>query len=168
MPSLVTVQKEKTVRDLAARVYGTTSETALDRAEKALLKANPHLVSAKELRAGAVGSVPAVSGLKARADATDQDPAAALRGGVAEAAAGYRDALAQRLGQLAGELDAQNKLLQTREVAAAIKSEPGGPELAKQLAETLGQRAKLLAEARKNQAALFDAIAADLKKLDPR
>ena len=166
MPTLVTLQNEKNVREIAARVYGTSSATALDRAEKALLKANPQLGAATGFRTGAVISVPDVSGLAARADATGKDPVEALRGALAEAAAAYREHLAKSLDARAGELDAQDKLLKTREIAAAIKAEPGGPELQKQLTETLGQRAKAIAEARKTQGALFDLIAADLKKLE--
>jgi hypothetical protein len=36
----------------------------------------------------------------------------------------------------------------------------------KQLTETLAQRTKAIAEARKTQSALFDQIAADLKELE--
>lgn len=167
MPTLITVKNEKSVRELAERVYGTSSAASLDRAEKALLKANPQLRTATALRAGAVLSAPAVSGLAVRADATASDPLEALRGALAGAAASYGEHLAKSLDARAGELDAQEKLLKTKEIAAAIKAEPGGPELQKQLSETLGQRAKAVAEARKAHAALFDRIAADLKALDP-
>jgi len=166
VPTLITLQNEKNVREIAARVYGTSSAASLDRAEKALLKANPQLAAATGFRTGAVISVPRVSGLAVRTEATGQDPVEALRGALADAAAGYREHLEKRLDARTSELEAQDKLLKTREIAAAIKAEPGGPELQKQLTETLGQRAKAIAEARKVQSALFDRIAADLKGLD--
>jgi hypothetical protein len=167
VPTLITVKNEKSVRELAERVYGSSSAASLDRAEKALLRANPQLRTATGLRTGAVISVPAVSGLAVRADATASDPLEAMRGALAGAATGYGEHLAKSLDARAGELDAQEKLLKTKEIAAAIKGEPGGPELQKQLAETLSQRAKAIAEARKSHGALFAQIAADLKGLEP-
>jgi hypothetical protein len=167
MPALIAVRNERNVRELAARVYGTSNAAALDRAERALLRANPQLGTTTGLRAGAVISVPDVSGLAVRADATGDDPVGALRGALAEAAAAYRAHLEQSLDARGAELDAQDKLVKAKEIAAAIKAEPGGPELQKQLSETLGQRAKAVAEARKAHAVLFDRIAADLKALDP-
>jgi hypothetical protein len=166
VPTLVTLKNEKTVRELAERVYGTSSAASLDRAEKALLKANPQLASATGFRAGTVISVPAVRGVGVRAEATGEDPADALRAELAKAAASYREQLIKRLDARASEIDTQEKLLKTREIAAAIKAEPGGPELQKQLTETLGERTNAIAEARKSQSALFDRIAADLKGLE--
>lgn len=166
MPNLVTLQNEKTVRELAERVYGTSSGASLDRAEKALLKANPRLATAAGFRTGAVISVPAVSGVSLRAEATGEDPAEALRGELAKAAASYREHLIKSLDARTSEIDAHEKLLKAREIAAAIKAEPGGPELQKQLTETLAERSKTIAEARKSQSALFDQIAADLKGLE--
>jgi hypothetical protein len=165
MPTVIALGKERNVRELAERVYGGSNAAALARAEKALVKANPQLATAEGFRAGAVISVPEVSGLAVRPDTTAPDPVNAVRATLAEAAAAYRDELAKELETRAAELDAQEKLLKTREIAAAIKNEPGGPELQKQLGETLAQRAKAIAEARKDQDKLFDRIAADVKAL---
>jgi hypothetical protein len=167
VPTLVTLRNEKNVRELAERVYGTSSAASLDRAEKALLKANPRLATAAGFQSGAVISVPAVRGVGVRAEATGGDPADALRAELAKAASSYREHLIKGLDARTGEIDAQEKLLKTREIAAAIKAEPGGPELQKQLTETLAERTKAIAEARKSQSALFDRIAADLKDLEP-
>lgn len=166
MPTLVTLQNEKTVRELAERVYGTSSAASLERAEKALLKANPRLATAAGFRTGAVISVPTVRGVALRAEATAEDPVEVLRGELAQAAGAYREHLIKSLDAQAGEIDAQEKLLKTREIVAAIKAEQGGPELQKQLTETLGERSKAIAEARKSQSSLFDQIAADLKDLE--
>lgn len=166
MPTLITLKTERSVREIAERVYGSLSAESLDRAEKALLKANPHLRNTAALRPGAVVNVPAVRGLKARGDTSGQDPAGDLRKDLAEAVAGYRDQLAISLDARAGELDAQETLLKTREIAGAIKRAPGGAELAKRLTDTLRERAKAITEARKLQGPLFAKIAADLRDLD--
>jgi hypothetical protein len=167
VPTLIALGNERNVRELAARAYGNLNAESLARAEKALLAANPQLRTATAFRTGAVITVPPVRGLAAPADATGKDPVDALRAALAEAASGYREQLAKSLDTRARELDAQEKLLKTKEIAAAIKGEPGGPELQKQLTETLSQRAKAIAEARKSQDTLFDRIAKDLKGFEP-
>lgn len=166
MPTLVTLQKEKSVREIAERVYGTTSAASLDRAEKALLKANPRLATPGGFRTGAVVNVPTIRGVTLRTEATGEDPVDALRGELGKAAGDYRDHLMKSLDARTSEIDEQEKLIKTREIAAAIRAEPGGPEMQKQLTETLAQRTKAIAEARKTQSALFDQIAADLKELE--
>lgn len=166
MPTVVTLKNEKSVREIAARVFATSSAASLDRAEKALLRANPQLKTAAGFRTGAVISVPQVGDLALRADAIGQDPLEALRGALVEAAAGFRKHLAKSLDARSSALDAQHELLKTRQIAAAINTAPGGPELQKQLNETLSQRAKSIAAERKSQDALFDRIVADLKALD--
>jgi hypothetical protein len=165
MATLITVKDETTLRQLSDRVYGTLDAKDRALAEKALLRANPHLGERGAFRAGAVVTVPTVRGLKARAAATRNDPVSDVRDAIAVAAGDYRAHLAASLAAAAADLGAQEELLKDKEVAAALKR-AGGSEIAKQLTETLQARARTLAEERKRQEGLFRRIAEDLKGLD--
>ena len=162
---MITLKGETSVRELSERLFGNLDAEARGRAEKALLKANPQLGAKSGFRPGVVVNVPSVRGVKARAGAAGDDPVAELREVLADAVSAHRDRLGKALDARAADLDAQNEVLKTRDIAAAIKNAPGGPELAKQLSETLRNRGKEIAEDRKRQAAAFDRMAADLKAL---
>ena len=165
MATLITLKNESTLRQLADRIYGALEPKDRTRAEKALLKANPHLGAREAFRPGAVVNVPSVRGLKPRAAATRNDPVSDVRDAIGAAVQEYRGRLAANLDAAAADLDAQTELLKDREVAAALK-QAGATELAKQLTESLRERTKMVAEDRKRQEALFKRIGTDLEGFD--
>lgn len=165
MPTIATLKTEKSLREVAERVYGTLDADKLARAQTALLKANPHLEAKAALQPGAVVSVPDVPGLRPRAGTVRSDPVDDLRKQLAAATETLQAQIAARLDARAQDLAQQTELLKSREVAAAIKQDPAGAEIAKGLTQTLRDETKAIAEERKRNAELFDRIAADLKKL---
>jgi hypothetical protein len=166
MARVTTLSQETTLRQVTDRLYGTLSARDRTRAEKALLEANPHLASADKFVAGTVVRVPALTGLRARTATVSQDPVDELRDAVAAGLDQFRASLSSHLDAAAADLETQSELLKDRTVAAEIKR-VGASEVAKQLTESLRDRAKAVADDRKRHEALFKRMAADLQGLDP-
>jgi hypothetical protein len=165
VPTIATLKTEKSLREVAERVYGPLDSDKLARAQTALLKANPHLEDKAALQPGAVVSVPEVPGLKPRASAVRSDPTDDLRKQLADATAALQVQVAARLDARAQAVAQQTELLKSKEVAGAIKQDPAAADIAKGLSLTLREETKAIAEERKRNAELFDRIGADLKKL---
>jgi hypothetical protein len=165
MPTFTTLKTEKNLLEVVERIYGTLDAANQARAQTALLRANPHLEAEAALRPGAVVHVPDVSGLRPRPAAGRDDPALSLHKELETAVAGLREQLSARLEHRAQELTQQAELLKSREIAAAIKQDPAGAEIAKNLAQALRDETKVVAEDRKRVADVFERIAADLQRI---
>jgi hypothetical protein len=162
MARVTTLTQETTLRQVTDRLYGTLGARDRARVEKALLEANPHLATPDALVSGTVVRIPAIIGVKARTAAVSQDPMAELRDAVAAGLDQFRENLSMHLDSVAADLHAQSELLKDRTVVAEIKR-AAASDLAKQLTDSLRDRAKTVAENRKPQEAWFKRIDAELK-----
>jgi hypothetical protein len=166
VPTIATLKTERSLREVAERVYGTLDADKLARAQTALLKANPHLKVGAALQPGAVVTVPELPGLKPRPGVVRSDPVEELRNQLIIATESLQVQMAERLDARSQEFSHQVELLKSKEVAAAIKRDPAGTDLAKAVTLRLREQAKSIGEERKRNADLFRRIATDLKKLD--
>lgn len=91
--AIATYRGEKSVADLATRLYTRLTPRQREKAEAALLKANPRLRDPRTLTEGAVLEVPDLDGSRLRARGDLANPADAIDDGVTEAL----EALGQRL-----------------------------------------------------------------------
>jgi hypothetical protein len=165
MATLITLQNETTLRQVAERAFGTLDEKDRRSAEAALLKANPQLATRDAFRPGAVLRVPSVGDLAPTAAAAPDDPVSDVREAIGAALELYRGRLGTNLDAVTSELATQEALLKDREVAAALRK-AGAVEITKELHESLRARAQAFAEERKRQEALFARLRDDLKGFD--
>lgn len=166
MPIITTLKTERTLREVAERIYGSLDADTLARAQIALTKANPHLESGTAFQPGAVVNVPELSGIEPRPNVVRSDPVEDLRNQLVMATESLQTHLASRLDARTQEISQQMELLKSKEISAAIKRDPAGADVAKAIALTLREQSKSIAEERKHNAELFKRIAADLDKLD--
>lgn len=162
---ITTLKGEASLAELADRLFSITDAGARQRAEAALLKANPTLDRASGFLSGAVVVIPEVPDLKIRAAAGDQEPVEDVRRSLLEAVESYQAALRKRTDEAASDLDRQAELLKDREVAAAIRKDEVATNLSKELTASLRTRGKAIAEERKRQEEVFGQMTADLKAL---
>ena len=165
----VTTRGEKSIADLAARVFQVPpgDQERLKRAQEALLKANPHLANIQALADGTIVVVVDAPDLKAAADAPTPLQAAA-RGAIVE--------LQQRIGQLNAAVDegfavemtdvkATAETIQIPQLQRVAASSPQLKELLAKLAADLDGRAKDADSARGQQQRLLAQIDGDLNDL---
>jgi hypothetical protein len=161
-------QGEGSVGTLVERLYPNLSGIARERAETALLKANPQLAGHAAFRPDVVIAVPTIPDAKPRPGATAADPVEELLKTLGEAISNFGKDLGKGIERATADIAVQEELLKQKDVVAAIKGDQEALGLAKSLAATLRERKKSLAEERKGQAELFDRIGKDLGALGDR
>lgn len=162
---ITTLKGETTLAALADRLFSVTDAGARQRAEAALLKANPKLERASGFRPGVVVVIPEMPDLKNRAAAGSQEPVEDVRQSLLEAAESYQAELRKRTDEAASDLERQAELMKDKEVAAAIRKDEVATKLSKELTTSLRARGKAIAEERKRQEQIFGRLTADLKAL---
>jgi phage tail protein X len=161
---LTTLQKTETsISALAERIYPNLGDSARKKAEAALAKANPQLAKPGAFRAGVIVNLP--DDIKPRPGTASADPVTDTVSGLQDAVTAYHDALIEGIRASIADMVAQEKILKQKEVATAIKANPSAAELAKSLAASLRQRARLAEQEVKAHDATFAEIAKDIESL---
>ena len=164
---LVTIKKnETTISLLVMRLYSDLDETSREKVEKALKKANPHLTDMRELKPGAVVSLPEIPGIKPKPATVGDDPQDELQTLLMGAVKSYAKITARRMSELQKEINFQQKMLHDDAVIKAIQKQGQVTEdLAKRLKEFLDEQRKTLEQEQSVQKELFEKILDDLKAL---
>ena len=159
---LITLKSETDVGALADRLYTDLTPASRKLAVAALLKANPQLANPGGFKTGGVVNLPDLPDVKPRPGAAGSDPGADLVSSLQASVQDFGDRLAKALDIAAGDVRDQIALLRQKDVAAAIKLDPNAAKIAKSLTSSLGDRAKAIADEKKQLPVLLKQIAASV------
>ncbi|MBW8317208.1 MAG: hypothetical protein K0M73_20425, partial [Hydrogenophaga sp.] len=134
-----------------------------EKAEAAILKANPRLNDLSTLPRGAVLQVPDLPELRPKARRTADDPPARIASEIGEALAGYGQQLAQRTQQGQADNKEHSSLIRSDAFKRALEKSPELKEQAALTTRALELRGKELAERAKTVEAAIQGMLKDLK-----
>lgn len=141
-----TFRGEKTVGEIADKVYASLTPKQRDKAEAALLKANPQLKDMPTLRAGAILRVPNLPELRVKTTRDLEHPAAQVAKTVTDALNTYRTRLVARREAEVKAVEAQRALLGDARFKKQLIDAPKLQALADAAGKALATRSKLVDE----------------------
>jgi hypothetical protein len=139
---IATFRGEKTVGEIADKLYLRLTPRQRETAEAALLKANPQLTNLREVPSGTVLRVPDIPELRAKTNRNLENPDAQIATTVGEALAGFGQRLDTRMQAAEAAAKDQLALLKSREVKAALANAPELQARADAANQALNERAK--------------------------
>lgn len=157
-----TVRDEKSLTELARRLYLGVKPELLPKVEAALLKANARLARPGAFVPGASVVLPDIPGVKSVLE-VEHNPM--LVDELRALAKDRRDELAGRLDQTRRDINDSRALLADRDVKEALKSAEGAGEILKALTETLKEREVEISRRQKSMQAMFEAMEKQLASL---
>lgn len=154
---------EKSVAEIADVMFERLTPKQREKAEAAILKANPRLNDLSTLPKGAVLQVPDVPELRAKARRAADDPPAQIASEIGEALSSYGKQLAQRTQQGLADNKAHSALIRSDAFKRALEKSPELKEQAALTTKALELRGKELAERAKTVEAAIQGMLKDLK-----
>jgi len=156
---IATFRGEKTVGEIADKLYLRLTPKQRETAEAAILKANPQLANLREVPKGAVLRVPDIPELRAKTNRNLENPDAQIAAMVGEALASFGSRLDAHTQSADAEIKAQLALLKGKDIKAALANAPTLQAQAQGATEALTARAKAISAGQKAlQSALKQAI----------
>ncbi|MDN3556262.1 hypothetical protein [Halomonas maura] len=162
--AIATYRGEKSVADLATRLYTRLTPRQREKAEAALLKANPRLRDPKTLPEGAVLEVPDLDGPRLRARGDLANPADEIGDGVTEALEALGQRLAARFESDRQATQAALKLAKSAAFKRVLGEHPALKESAGLATKALGARDKATGARQKAVATALKQALAGLEK----
>jgi hypothetical protein len=160
---IATFRGERSVTELADKLFARLTPRQREKAEAELLKANPQLRDIANLRDGSVLRVPDIPELRPKTNRSLDNPDAQITNAIGEALRDYGGRLEERVKQEVANSKTQTTLLKSAAFKRALGNAPALTELAAQAGKALAERPKAL-EAR--HAAVEEAIRALVKDLN--
>lgn len=159
---IATFRGERTVADIADKLFVRLTPRQRETAEAALLKANPQLRDIRNMREGTILRVPDLPELRAKTNRNLENPDAQIVKKLSEALGAYAAGLNERFKTAQEDIKTQRLLLKDR----AFKKELSGSAELRALAESTAKateaRAKLISERQKQVEAATKQVLADL------
>lgn len=152
---IATYRGEKSVADIADKLYLKLTPRQRETAEAAILKANPQLTDLRRVPDGAVLRVPDIPELRPKTNRTLENPDTQIADTITDALGALGKRLAACTETATASAAAQAKLLKSAALKQALANEPELQAAADAASKALAGRAKAL-ETR--QAALTEAI----------
>lgn len=160
---ITTFRGEKTLADIANKLFARLTPRQRKTVEDALLKANPQLREIASLRTGAILHVPALPELRAKTRRALENPDEQLAAQLRDDLSAYGKRLAERNKAAQAQVAATAKLVADRNLAKAIGDDPALRTLLEDIGKSNGMREQALAQRQK----AFDvALEQILKELD--
>lgn len=159
---IATFRGERSVDEIADKLFANLTDRQREIAASAILKANPQLANIRELAAGTVLRVPKLPELRAKTNRSLENPDAQIANDINDALARYRESFAVRLKKSQSTVQAQTKMAGSAGFKRVLEQHVGAGELAKELTRSLKQRATALKDRSENFERAVQRIRKDL------
>jgi len=146
---IATFRGERTISEIADKLYTRLTPRQRERAEAAILKANPQLGNLRTLRKGAILRVPDLPELRAKTNRNLENPQAHIAKNLAQSLERFSKHIAERFDTELKHTRVQSKLLKSAKFRKDISKVPSMQTLAGEATKALDTRSKKLAEQHK-------------------
>ncbi|QID17606.1 hypothetical protein G3580_08085 [Nitrogeniibacter mangrovi] len=160
---IATFRGEKTVADIADKMYVRLTPKQRETAAAAILKANPQLADLRTVPEGAIVRVPDLPELRPKTNRSLENPDAQIADAIGDALAAADARLTTRIEQAQADLKTQTALAKDRQIKAALANAPGLQQAVDAAAKTWAADTKRLEARRSALAAMIKQASADLK-----
>lgn len=161
---IATFRGEKSVGEIADKLFVRLTPRQREKAEAAILKANPQLAEIDRVREGAVLRVPDIPELRPKTNRSLDNPDAQITNAIGDALRDYDKRLATRFKQGTADTKEQTALLKSAAFKRALANAPAAQEVAKQTAKALGERGQQLAARQETVDAAIRGMVKDLDR----
>jgi phage tail protein X/ribosomal protein L12E/L44/L45/RPP1/RPP2 len=161
---IATFRGEKTVGEIADKLYLRLTPKQRETAEAAILKANPQLSDLRAVPKGAVLRVPDIPELRAKTNRNLENPDAQIAAMVGEALTAFGVRIDQHAQSADTEIKAQLALLKGKDIKAALANAPTLQAQAQSATEALTARGKAIAADQKALQAVLKQAISDLER----
>ena len=165
---IATFRGEKTVGEIADKLYLRLTPKQRETAEAAILKANPQLSDLRAVPKGAVLRVPDIPELRAKTNRNLENPDAQITVMVGEALTAFGVRIDQHAQSADTEIKAQLALLKGKDIKAALANAPTLQAQAQSATEALTARGKAIAADQKALQAVLKQAISDLEQTGKR
>jgi len=162
--AIATYRGEKSVSEIADKLFVRLSDNQRAKAEAELLKANPQLKNITKVRTGAILHVPDMPELTAKTNRDLETPGAQIAQDLVQALNDYNKQAGGRFKTAQEAAKAQIALLKSAKFKRLLTDSPNRQALAGQAAKALDARAKDLAERQKTADKAIKQTIADLNE----
>lgn len=162
---IATFRGERTISEVADKLYERLTPRQRKKAEAAILKANPQLRDIHTLRAGAILRVPDLPELRAKTNRNLEKPETQIAKNLADTLNTFSKRFTKRIKIEQETTKAQSKLLKSAKFKREISKAPNLQALAGTATKALDARSKTFGERQKK---VREAISQALKDLETR
>ena len=159
---IITYRGEKSVGEIADKMFERLTPKQKETAEAAILKANPRLAEPAKLGKGTILKVPDIVELRPKTSRALENPDALLAKHLAQALDGFRQRFEARSKQAQDDNRQQLTLLKGAVLKRALGETPALKELAANVTKLQDARGKELAERQKSVDTALQAMRKDL------
>ncbi|WP_416138206.1 hypothetical protein ACM26W_17250 [Halomonas sp. HK25] len=160
--AIATFRGEKSVAEIADKLYARLTPKQREKAEAALLKANPQLKDIGKLKPGTILRLPELRA-KARTNRTLENPVTQIAATLAGELGAYGNRLAEHVDVAQRATNTEQTLLKSARFKAVLANAPHLQELADQATRSLEGRSKAI---KQRQGALETALKRALADLE--
>lgn len=161
---IVTYRGEANVSEVADKVYSRLTPRQREKAEAALLKANPQLGKVNKLKTGTILKVPDLPELRAKTNRKLENPEDQIAKGIATSLEGFSKGIAKSFDVEKEVLKDQASLIKSAKFKNSIVNDREMEAVAKSTSTNIGNRSRELEDRKKKTEASLKSVAADLKK----
>lgn len=159
---IATFRGEKSVAEIADKLFTKLSDPQREIAAAAILKANPRLTEISKIPKGTVLRVPDIPELRPRTNRDLDNPDAQIAKDINQALGDYDKRFASRIEQALDNNKAQAALLESAEFKRALNQNPELQQLSSQTAKAVATRSKTLPNRHKELAKAVKLLAQQL------
>ncbi|MBT0959873.1 hypothetical protein [Denitromonas iodatirespirans] len=146
---IATFRGEKSVAEIADKLFVKLTPRQREKAEAALLKENPQLREIAKVREGTVLRVPNLPELRAKTTRSLENPDAQIARELADTLSAYGDRLAERTKADEAAIKTQQATLKSAALRKALADAPAWQPVVEQASKALDARAAALKEQQK-------------------
>jgi hypothetical protein len=162
---IATFRGERTVAEIADKLFVRLTPRQREKAETALLKANPQLRDIKNIREGTILRVPDLPELRVKTNRNLENPDAQIVKNLNDALNAYAARLNERIKAAQEDIKTQRLLLKDRVFKREVSGSPELQALAESTAKATEARAKIISERQKQVEAATKQVLADMDDL---
>jgi len=163
--AITTFRGEKNIGEIASKLFVRLTPKQKEKAEAALLKANPQLGEIGTLRAGTILKVPDLPELRSKTRRALENPDQQMIAQLREDLGAYDKHLAARTEAAQAQVAATAALLKDKNLIRAIGNDAALKQLLGDIGKSNDQRKQTLSERRKNFGAALERLLKDLDGL---
>lgn len=141
---IATFRGEKTVGDIADKLYERLTPTQKAKVEAAILKDNPHLRDPSKVAPGTIVTVPEMAELRPKTSRALENPDALMARHIADAVTAYGQRFESRTKQASADIKDELAVLKNADLKKLLGTAPELRERASQLTRQIDARGKQL------------------------
>jgi Tfp pilus assembly protein FimV len=161
--AIITFRGESSVTELTNKLYTRLTPLQREKAEAAIVKANPQLSNIRKLKKGSVLRIPDMPELKAKKSRNLENPDDQIVENISDSLASFNERITLRVKSEQASLKGQTALLSSAKFKKDISKFPELQALSKEAGKALGLRTKAISERQKIIDASINLALKDLK-----